>query len=148
MSGIICAIRGGPGSQPTIEKAISLALEINLPLYFLYVVNLDFLAHTQSSKTSTITEQLIQMGEFILFTAQEKAGSQGVEAHAIIHHGKVMEKIITTALETNADYIVLGMPGDDHEQNEFVLDRIKEYGNKIQQQSGAEVILVGGAPEE
>ena len=39
MSGIVCAIRGGPDSQPTIRRAISLAKETNLSLYFLYVIN-------------------------------------------------------------------------------------------------------------
>jgi len=148
MSGIICAVRGGPGSQPTIEKAIHLALEVKLPLYFLYVVNLDFLSHTQSSKTSTISEQLGHMGEFILLTAQEKAAAKGVEAQAIIQKGNVREEIIATAAETGADYIILGMPIGDQEENEFHHERIKEFGESIQQESGAEVILVGGSLEE
>ena len=148
MSGIICAVRGGPDSQPTIEKAISLALEVELPLHFLYVVNLDFLSHTQSSKTSTISEQLVQMGEFILLTAQEKAAASGVQAHAIIRHGNVREEIIATATEVAADYIILGMPVGDPEENVFHLERIKEFSNSIQQESGVEVILVGGTPEE
>ncbi|RMF49572.1 MAG: universal stress protein, partial [Anaerolineae bacterium] len=46
MSAIVCAIRGGPASQPTIRRAIALALETSLPLHFLYVVNLDFLSST------------------------------------------------------------------------------------------------------
>jgi nucleotide-binding universal stress UspA family protein len=148
MSGIICAIRGGPDSQSTIEQAINLALEVDLTLYFLYVVNLDFLSHTQSSKTSTISEQLVHMGEFILLTAQEKAAAHGVEAEAIIHHGNVRDEIIATAAEVNANYIVLGMPVGDEEENVFHHERIKEFGDSIQQESGAEVILVGGAPEE
>lgn len=43
MSGIVCAIRGGKSSQPTINQAIHTALKTNLPIYFLYVLNLDFL---------------------------------------------------------------------------------------------------------
>jgi len=148
MSGIICAIRGGPDSQLTIENAINLALEVDLPLHFLYVVNLDFLSHTQSSKTSTISEQLVQMGEFILLTAQEKAAASGVKAHAVIKHGKVREEIIETAAEVNADYIILGMPVGELEENEFHRERIKEFSQSIQQESGVEVILVGGNPEE
>ena len=42
MSGIVCAVRGGPASQPTLQRAITLAKETGLPLFFLYVVNLDF----------------------------------------------------------------------------------------------------------
>ncbi|MGD2027997.1 MAG: universal stress protein, partial [Anaerolineales bacterium] len=102
MSGIICAIRGGPDSKATIQKGISLAIEVDLPLYFLYVVNLDFLSHTQSSKTSTITDELYQMGEFILFTAQEKAQNKNVKAEGVIRHGNVREEIINLASELSA----------------------------------------------
>lgn len=148
MSGIICAIRGGPDSQPTIEKAIQLAKEVELPLHFLYIVNLDFLSHTQSSKTSTISEQLVQMGEFILLAAQEKARTQGVEAQAIIQHGNVRDEIIATAHELQAAYIILGQPVGDHENNEFLLERLREFEKSIEEETGADVILAGGLPQE
>jgi Na+/H+ antiporter NhaD/arsenite permease-like protein len=76
MSGIVCAIRGGPHSQPTIDEAISLARETDLPLYFLYIVNLDFLAHTTSARTHTINLGMEQMGEFILLAAQSRVADQ------------------------------------------------------------------------
>lgn len=143
MSGIICAVRGGPDSKLTIKTAIKLAKEVNLPLYFLYVINLDFLSHTQSSKTSTISDELNQMGEFILLTIQEKAKRSGVHAEGVIRHGSVSEEIITLAGELQANYVVLGLPVGEEEKNVFVTDRIREFGNRIQQESGAEVILAG-----
>jgi nucleotide-binding universal stress UspA family protein len=144
MPGIICAVRGGPDSQPTIERAISLAKEVGFPLYFLYIVNLDFLSHTQSSRVSTISEELGEMGEFILLTAQEKAKKQGVEAQGVIRHGKVREEIIGLAAELSADYVILGLPSGQGEKDIFAADRIKEFGALIEQQSGAKVVLVGG----
>lgn len=144
MPGITCAIRGGPDSQPTIQKAISLAQENSLPLYFLYIVNLDFLVHTQMGRVHTITDQLDQMGEFILLTAQSKAQKKGVEAEGVIRHGNVREEIVEFAKEVKADYVVLGLPtGDDEsEQNEFAADRIREFGEIIEQESGANAIFV------
>lgn len=148
MSGIICAVRGGPDSQVTIDEAISLALEANLPLNFLYVVNLDFLTHTQSSKTHTITDQLTQMGEFILLTAQQKAETRGVKANAIIRKGNVRDEIIDVAREIKADYFILGLPVGDEERNVFIVERMREFGEQIEEESGATVILVGGSPSE
>ena len=113
MSGIICAVRGGPDSQSTIQEAISLALEVDLPLYFLYIVNLDFLSHTQVSKTHTISDQLHHMGEFILLTAQEQAAARGVKAEQVIRQGNVREEIVKISQELEANYIVLGMPGGE-----------------------------------
>jgi hypothetical protein len=39
MSGIVCAIRGGSSSRPTVNQAILTANETGLPPYFLYVLN-------------------------------------------------------------------------------------------------------------
>lgn len=145
MTGIICAVRGGPASQPTIQAAIQLAKETNLKLNFLYIVNLDFLSHTRISRTSIISEEMHEMGEFILLTAQEKARSEGVEAEPIIRHGNVSEEIINLAKEIEASYVILGLPvGEKEERNVFLVDRIKEFGKLIEEQSGARVILAGG----
>jgi nucleotide-binding universal stress UspA family protein len=144
MSGIICAVRGGPASQPTIEKAIDLAKETNLLLRFLYVVNLDFLSHTQISRTSMISDELNQMGEFILLTTQEKAKRQGIDTEAVIRHGNVREEIIELAKEIKADYVVLGLPVGEKEKNVFIMERIKEFGNLIEEASGAKIVLSGG----
>ena len=73
MPGIVCAIRGGPASQPTIQKAIQLAEKTHQTVYFLYVVNLDFLTLTSTSRVHVVEKELHQMGEFILLTAQTQA---------------------------------------------------------------------------
>lgn len=149
MTGIICAVRGGPASQPTIERAIELAKETKLKLHFLYIVNLDFLSHTQISRVSTISEELHEMGEFILLTAQEKANSEGVRAEAIIRHGNVSEEIINLAKELQANYVILGLPvGEKEERNVFITGRIKEFGKLIEEQSGAKIVLAGGENRE
>lgn len=144
MSGIVCAIRGGPHSQSTINKAISLARETGLPLYFLYVVNLDFLAHTTSTRTHTINQEMEQMGEFILLAAQSRAADQEVEAEGLVRHGSVGQEIVGVCKELNADYIVLGRPKlDEEEANVFTHARLKTFAELLRQQSGAEVILHG-----
>lgn len=143
MSGIVCAIRGGPYSQPTIERAISLARETSLPLYFLYIVNLDFLAHTTSTRTHTINHEMEQMGEFILLAAQSQAADQGVTAAGLVRHGRVSQKIIQLCQELPADYLVLGQPQlDEEEANVFTQARLKAFMEQVREQSGAEVILL------
>ena len=55
MSGIVCAVRGGPVSQPTINKSITISFEKNLPKYLIYIVNLDFLAFTSGNRTQIVS---------------------------------------------------------------------------------------------
>jgi len=141
MSGIVCAIRGGPASQPTIFKAISLAQETGLPVYYLYIVNIDFLERTASSRTHTIIKELRQMGEFILLTAQTQAQDQGIVAEGVVRDGNVGDEIIRFCQEIQADYIVLGRPQGEREDNVFTSERMHKFRQQIEQMSGSKAVF-------
>jgi nucleotide-binding universal stress UspA family protein len=148
LSGIVCAIRGGPASRITITKAVDLASEVDLPLYFLYVVNLDFLSHTASSRVRTITQEMRQMGDFILLTAQERAHELGIPAQGLVRQGKVAEEIIGLCREFDVNYVVLGYPLGKKEEDVFTQERIMEFSRRIEIETGARVILVKGTVDE
>lgn len=141
MSTIVCAIRGGPTSLSTIQRALDLAKETHLPLHFLYVVNLDFMAHTSSSRTKLITHELDQMGDFILLNAEETAREQAVEAEGHIRHGNVTEEIIGASNELDARYVVLGQPQEREEGDIFTLERLRTFIQHIEEETGAEVVM-------
>ena len=140
MSGILCAIRGGPSSQPTIAASIKLAMETKQTIYFLYVVNLDFLTHTSSGKTDHISKEIEEMGEFILLGAQEQAKSEGVDAECIIREGEVMEEIITCCKENKLSYVILGRPLADGEDNLLSHERLHTFAERIEEGCHAQVI--------
>ena len=142
MPGIVCAIRGGPASRPTIVKSIQLAAETHLPIYFLYVVNLNFLSHSSSSKIHLVTKEMTMMGEFILLTAQSEAQSEGIEANGVVRTGKVRDEIVALCQEIDADYVVLGKPKEETDkENVFTTDRLDQFGQRIQQVSRAKIVL-------
>ena len=144
MPGIVCAVRGGPHSQPTIARSIDLAQETGQPLYFLYVVNLDFLSHTPTSRVHTISEEMRQMGEFILLMAQQMADRQGISAEAVIRHGNVGAELVTFCHEIEAAYLVLGRPKVERGDAVFTQERLDQFVEYIKEQTGAMVIF----PEE
>ena len=141
MSGIVCAVRGGPSSRHTIDRAVALAQETGLSLHFLYIVNLDFLTHTVTSRVRTISEQMHQMGESILLTAQARAAAQGVTAHTVVRQGEVGEEISAFCHELGADYLVLGRPAGADEADVFTHDRLAQFRERIEEETGARVIL-------
>ena len=144
MSGIICAIRGGPASKITMKSAVDLAKEKNLTVYFLYVVNLDFLAHTTSSRTHSVYHEMDRMGEFILLVAQEKAKKFGVESEGVVRHGTVREEIIQLAKEIKADYVVLGRPKEKDDVDYFTHDLMDTFAEDIERESGATCVFARG----
>jgi len=141
MSGIVCAIRGGPASQPTIDKAITLSRETGLTLYFLYIVNLDFFSHTASSRTHLISKEMEQMGDFILLKAQASAESKGVEAKTVIRHGKVGAEIIDLCREIGADFAVLGRPKGQDNRDVFTHGRLGKFGQRLEKESGTKIVF-------
>ncbi len=141
MTGIVCAVRGGPASQPTIARSVSLAQESGLPLYFLYVVNLDFLTYTSSSRSHTITMEMEQMGRFILRTAEDTAAAKGVTAEGLVRHGDVTEEIIKLSHEIEADYVVLGRPQIRQKRSVFTRDLLAEFVGRLEELTGAKVVM-------
>lgn len=145
MSGIVCAIRGGPHSQSTIDKAIALARETSQTLYFLYVVNLDFLARTTSTRTHTIDHEMEEMGEFILLDAQSRAEALDVTVEGVVRHGVVGEEIVRLCRELDANYLVIGRPQlESDEDNVFTHARLRLFADMVKEQTGATVVM----PEE
>ncbi len=141
MPGIVCAIRGGPASQPTIEKSIQLALETQLPIYFLYVVNLDFLTRTSSSRVHVISKEMREMGEFILLNAQAKAQKQDIQTEGVVRQGNVRDEIIRLCREKQADFVILGRPKQQTDENVFTHERLNQFGQQIASESGAKIVL-------
>ncbi|NIS78768.1 MAG: universal stress protein [Anaerolineales bacterium] len=146
MSGILCPIRGGPGSQPAIELGISLAVETHEPLHFLFVVNLDFLMATERGRTHVLSEEMRGMGEFILLTAQAKAEKGGVNAGGTVRQGNVMEEIIAMAKEMEASYIILGRPRQE-EGDVFTADRLETFIEVCERETGSKVVLTNPVGE-
>jgi len=147
MSGIVCAVRGGPNSRPTIDRAVHLAQETGLVLHFLYVVNLDFLTHTTSTRVRTISQEMHQMGEFILLSAQSRAESEGVTAQTEIRQGNVGQEIVDLCRDLDADYVVMGRPQIEQEESLFTQERLQAFIQDAEEQTGAKVVLPEGGSE-
>ena len=141
MAGIVCAVRGGPGSNPTIQRALALGREQNLPVYFLYVVNLDFLAHTSSKRLKTAKEEMRRLGEFILLKAQKQADESGVKAESITREGKVREEILQLCKEKQADFTILGHQSSDLENNVFSQQQFQQFIQRLEKETGVKVVI-------
>lgn len=141
MPGILCAIRGGPSSQSTITTSIQLARDTGETIYFLYVVNLDFLSRSTSSKTNHISQEMKEMGEFILLGAQEQAPEKNVPSEGVIRDGRVADEIIAYCEEQIPIYVVLGRPQEEQEDNLLSNEQLKTFIDRITEVCQASVIL-------
>ena len=141
MSGIVCAIRGGPNCRSTITQAITLAKNTHLSLHFLYVVNPDCLPHTNSSHTYAIAEKMHQMGQAVLSTVENKASALGLVSETMVRQGDVEAEILSLCRDLDADYVILGRPGNRQGENIFTRDSLKKLRQQIEREVGSHVVL-------
>jgi hypothetical protein len=123
---------------------VHLARQTGQVLHFLYVVNLDFLTHTTSTRVRTISEEMRQMGEFILLSAQSRAEAEGVTAQTKIRQGDVGQEIVDLCRELDADYVVMGWPQMEQEESLFTQERLQAFIQDTAEQTGAKVVLPEG----
>ena len=136
---VLCATRGGKESIDTQERAISLATEQGDPLVFIYVADSSFLNKTAAAVVVDVQEELINMGEFFLVMAVERAVEKGVDAKAVIRAGSFVPTLIAVALEKGATAIVLGRPGG--ETGRFDEEEFSEFCTYLAEETGAEIII-------
>lgn len=87
------------------------------------------------------------MGEFILLSAQTTASSRNVEAEGVVRQGDVGEEIVNLCHEVQASYVILGTPQTETEENIFSIQRLNTFRERLESETGAQVILVGGETE-
>ncbi len=139
---IVCAVRGGKASEPTAERATALARESSARLIFLYVIDADFLGHATVGRPSVTMTQLKHMAEFILLTIRARAEEQGVPADCAVREGKVREQIRAFVIEQSADTVVMGKPTHQAESDLFTHPEQDTFIRELEEEIGAQVILV------
>ena len=137
---IVCATRGGEGSQPAVQEAIRLARERGFGLIFLYIADVEFMKQTEMGRTALISEEVRKMGEFIMLTLVERALSEGVEADYAVRQGGLRERLVSYLEETHPAVLVLGRPLEGTAR--LNLDRLNRLVEELEEQTGVSVMLV------
>ena len=137
---IICATRGGEGSEPTVRGAINLARERGLRLTFLYIADLEFMKRTAMAHTSRAAEELRKMGEFIMTALVEQAQGEGIEADFAVRPGRFREELLRYLEETRPATLVLGSPRPDTAHLDA--QKISRLAQEIEEQTGVPIELI------
>jgi hypothetical protein len=141
MAKILCATRGGEASYKTQDAAIALALEQEVELLFLFVVDIDFLSKTERAvRREIVTQEMDHMAEFILMMAIERARKKEVKSSLLIRHGQFREELIDTAKDPEVVGVVLGKPAG--EDSLFSMEGLENIAKDIEQKSNAKVYIL------
>lgn len=140
---VLCAVRGGPYSQHTVNRAIDLARERNARLVFLYVVDAEFLGYATVGRPRVILKELRATGEFMMTILRDRAVRQGVDADFVVRTGDVRRQIIESVRWQDADILVMGRPVERSPgSNTFTEEGFAEFVEQVRTKTGVEVIVV------
>lgn len=141
MNKILCATRGGEASRRTQEAVIEMARQEGATIVFLYVVDVEFLRLTaRGVRPDVVSTEMEHMGEFLLAIAVERAQKAGVEAEAVVRHGKLIEALESAAQEQGADAVAFGRPaGVD---SSFSLSDLEKVAARITEDTGIETFIL------
>ena len=89
---IICAVRGGPESRETVDKAIDLALMHGARLTFLHILDAEFLEYATIGPLSVVYRELNEMGTFTMLILCDRAERRGVErVDYVLPEGNILQ---------------------------------------------------------
>ena len=140
MSTILCATRGGEGSDRTVAKAIDLSRARGDKLTFLFVADASFLAQMAAPIVVDIERRLEDIGSFQLKRIQKRAAAAGIESQTAVRRGRFRPQLIAAAQELGATMIVLGQP--QGQASVFEQETLSAFAAGLQAELGIEVRVV------
>ena len=137
---ILSPIRGGKQSQKTVERAIELALSESAHLYFLYIVDVDFLGYATVARVKLMVDELRETGYFAMSMLCDRARARGVEnVEAMIREGSVEDVVVSVAREIHATRLVMGCPVRNPGVKSFTPRKFNRFLEAIRESTGLEI---------
>lgn len=139
---VVCATRGGEAGRRTQEWAIALAKEEAAELIFLCVFDPSFVGSSNERLRTAVVQEQQWLGRALLGVAQARAQKEGVESGAEVRSGPVLETIEGFLQQVGARALVIGEPKLDSALSAFDRGRVHVFAERVQQDTGVEVIVV------
>jgi nucleotide-binding universal stress UspA family protein len=138
----VCATRGGEAGRRTQERAIALAKERGDELVFLCVFDPAFAGNLSDDLSEAVLQEQKWLGRTLMNVAQSRARKQGVDAHAVVRSGPVVDNIEDFVRESCASTLVIGKPKVDSDLGTFKLDNVQSCAEQMVDKTGIEVVVV------
>ena len=141
MSGIVCAVRGGPGSHYTRREALAQASATGAPLYLLVVVSPGSYGPLHEGEQRAIRAEMAWRELALARSNAAQLGSPDTQFNIQIRIGELGEAIAEFVREVDADRLLLGAP---REALDAMLseDAVAELAAGLHESLGIEVEVV------
>src|SRR5687767_11607112 len=106
MGSILCCVRGGETSVETQKRCIALAKEQSKDIIFFMVYDVEFMAHANYAlRSDVVSSEMVEMCQFLLNMAVERAEQEGVQATSIVRLGVFPEQLREVVKEVSPELV-------------------------------------------
>ena len=141
MNYIVCATRGGAGSRAVQERAIGYALQRELKLVFLFVIDISSLYDADDKLRQAVLAEMSWLGHALLQIAHQRALSAGIDSEIVIREGQVRDEICRFLDERSAEILLLGAPRGTT-ATIFGDDVVEQFAASVEKATGIPVEIV------
>ena len=141
MTLIVCATRGGAGSRAVQERAIHYALEREMKLVFLFVIDISALDIAEEKMRPAVYAEMTWLGQALLQIAHQRAQSAGIDSEIVIREGLVRDEICRFLDERSAEILLLGAPRGTT-ATIFGDDIVEQFAASVEKATGIPVEIV------
>ena len=122
--------------------AVQRALEMDAAqLVFLYIVDVQGLAHDEISLKKSLSAELHWVGQVLLSLAQQRAAAAGISAEIVVIEGGVQSQIRAFLRDQHANLLLVGAPRGTT-ANIFGDDEVEKFAIGVQNDTGVKVEIV------
>lgn len=139
---LVCMVRSAGSGRAAQERSVELALENDLRLIFLHIINMNEMPFDNNDLCNAAREEMTWLGNMTLSLAQKRAWENGVKSNIVIRYGSVFEETCTFLREVQACRLVVGSPHPQIEDYDDRLVQITQFASRITQETGIPVEIV------
>lgn len=141
MKTIVCATRGGAGSRAVQQRAIEYAIQREMKLVFLFVIDISTLDDADEKLRPAVRDEMAWLGLALLRIAEQRAQSAGIDSEIVIRDGLVRDEICRLIEERSAELLLLGAPRGTT-ATIFGDDVVEEFAANLEDSTGITVEIV------
>ncbi|WP_226023072.1 universal stress protein [Halomicrobium salinisoli] len=116
MDAILCAVDGSDRASEAFERALEIAEVTRADLHLLHVVDRNHVGEPALSSGELLVIEREDEGRKLLERLADRAREAGVDVETRTCRGDPADEVLRQTEEADADLLVLGARGTDHEE--------------------------------
>lgn len=139
---IACLVRGGEAGRKVQERAIAYAIENDITIVFIHVVDVSPVNGNGEDIITAMREELSWLGKVILNMARRRAKLAGIKTEGVVLYGTVLEAAQSYLSTHPTNLVLIGSPHPETPNYPQRLEKVHQFAGQLGEFVGVPVEVV------